>query len=198
MSNVNKNGNISSTNFINNYKDMNLFYLNIPSDANQKSITLTASSGTNSSRSFNQYETGYFHVNQLLTKYRVKLKVEWNGFDNSNTNGTFRLIFQGVVKYKDDNVWSWNGKNLMTVALNAHQSLASLVLSEHSGVYFYDVIFDMSDSNIDGLGLGIRSDYSNGKGTISVSEVEIYSVDENNNFVKITNNYILSNDILEF
>lgn len=105
---------------------------------------------------------------ELNVKYCIECTLTWSDFDKSNTNGTFDMWFQGS---QNEGVWTYS--NPMTTALNKIKRPKDVVLSSSSGSYRYKTFFINTNPEIKRLGLSIRTDYSNGQGTVSISDVVI-------------------------
>lgn len=96
------------------------------------------------------------------TKMHARFKVTWNGFDNSS--GNFNIYFQGYYQKSDGTInWSTPLGDSITSKADIH----GLVLSSSSGEYIYDFIFDNVAYTTHE---GIRSNYSNGTGTLKFSD----------------------------
>ena len=108
-------------------------------------------------------------------KIYIRLKVEWNGFDTSNTNGDFSMWFQGDT-YHVTNGWEWAGNPVVAAALSYTSNLKNLVLSSTSGSTILKTsttIHSDYPSVRKYAHMGIRTDYSNGTGWIRISELEV-------------------------
>lgn len=105
---------------------------------------------------------------ELNVKYCIECTLTWSDFDESNTNGTFDMWFQGS---QNEGVWTYS--NPMTTALNKIRRPKDVVLSSSSGSYRYKTFFINTNPEIKRLGLSMRTDYSNGQGTVSISDVVI-------------------------
>ena len=105
---------------------------------------------------------------ELNVKYYIECTLTWSGFDESNTDGAFDMFFQGS---QNNGVWTYS--NPMTTALNQIKRPKTVVLSSSSGSYHYKTSFINTNSEVKRLGLSLRTDYSNGKGTVSISDVII-------------------------
>lgn len=131
---------------------------------------------------------------------RIELDVEWSGgFDNSNTDGTFSIIWQGAEQI--NNSTNWNKMNPLASLLNSIKSLTNLVLSKESGTYHYDAIYTVTrEWIVDVYNIGFRSDYSNGKGKIGFKNLKVtpikYDCRDNDKF-KIYSDSIVSQNISE-
>lgn len=135
-------------------------------------------------------------------EFKVYLTVKYSGFDNSNTNGTFKIRFQGT-NATDVNTWAWQGANPINAALNAKQDLTNLVLSSEYGEYRYETQFTLNQTYMNsyvGSHLGVRSDFSNGTGTISLHDCKIVPIkyDINVEKMRIATSYIVTNDFIEY
>lgn len=78
------------------------------------------------------------------------------------------MYFQGS---QNNGVWTYS--NPITAALNQIKRPKAAVLSSSSGSYRYKTSFINTNPEIKRLGLSIRTDYSNGQGTVSISDVVI-------------------------
>lgn len=105
----------------------------------------------------------------------IELDILWEGFDNSNTAGTFNIYFQGALYADITATWTTNP---YANALNSAQNLKTLVLSKTSGIYHYVATTGaLSASNLsyDRVNIGIRSNYSNGTGKITIQNCHAYN-----------------------
>lgn len=137
------------------------------------STTYTPSTGVNSCMddAYRVYHD-MLKVGDIVT---IELDILWDGFDTSNKNGDFNIWFQGGI-YSGDTI-SW-GANPYATALNSAKNLKTLVLSKTSGIYHYVVTTTaLSASNLtyDKMNIGIRSDYSNGTGKITIQNCHAYN-----------------------
>ena len=186
MSNITKQGNIISDN-IYEYKAMSIFC-----DSNgtplQNSVSYIPSTGVNSCMPQRTISV------ETNVKYFIECTVFWSGFDTSNTSGTFNAWFQGSQN------GGWNYGNAMTNALNNYKNLKELVLSATTGSYKYVTSFIVTNSEIKTLGLSTRFDYSNGKGSVGISDViiipEKYYISDKIK-MRLANDYITCNEIWE-
>ena len=160
MTTIKKNGNAIVPNLYE-CKAMSIFV-----DGNgmalQNSITYTPNTGSNSCM-----------PERVVTvtpnvKYYIECTLTWNGFTKSNSDGMFDMWFQGS---QNNGVWTYS--NPMTAALNQIKRPKMAVLSSSSGSYCYKTSFINTNPEIKRLGLSMRTDYSNGKGTVSISDVII-------------------------
>ena len=105
----------------------------------------------------------------------IELDILWEGFDTSNTAGTFNMYFQGALYSDSTATWT---SNPYTNALNSAQNLKTLVLSKTGGIYHYVATTGaLSASNLsyDRVNIGIRSNYSNGTGKITIQNCHAYT-----------------------
>ena len=79
----------------------------------------------------------------------------------------FDAWFQGTANK------SWSYGNPMTTSLNNHYKPKDAILSSTSGSYHYRASFINTNSEIKNLRLGFRSDNSNGKGMVTISDIII-------------------------
>ena len=192
-----KNNGIISSDNVYESSAMNL----VQQDQINDKYTYTPSTGTNSC------VTGYtvdYSSCKAGDKVYCRIKVEWSGFDTSNTDGTFAMRFQGANYNATTNTWDWKVNAIAPVALNNKQSLTSLVLSKSSGsaVIISDAyaVTESYPSPYTKANVGIRTDYSNGSGIITISELEVipekYYINASSS-LKVANNYVSSQDFIE-
>ena len=154
----------------NNYTDM------IPVDSNHSTKTFTPMTTQNSTVTWY-----YFECIPGMREYHITMVLEWGGFENITTDKPdFGAWFQGTARKTDKSGNEWNAGSF-TAALNNHKQPGTLAKANASGVYLYDIDFEMSSHYTDeyiGQHLGLRSDYSNGTGWFRISKVRIYPADE--------------------
>lgn len=140
---------------------MNLHYETNPGDRDSRIYTFTPSTETNVCMRDIIIHGELYPNNELM---HARFKVKWSGFDTSNTSGDFNIFFQGWYIRSDGttNWWTALGNDA-----NGHKDLKTLVLSSTSGEYIYDFIFRNHPYTTHE---GVRSDYSNGTGTIEFSD----------------------------
>ena len=137
--------------------------------------------------------------------FQIKMTVEYSNFDRSNTSGTFSMWWQGA-NYNTPTGSVWQGSNPICGALNSQSSPTTVVLSSTSGIYQYECSFAISQAFLDsyyGSNIGVRSDYSNGTGKLTVKNITIipekystYSFSSNAKS-RFSNTNIVANDIIE-
>lgn len=140
---------------------MNLHYGSNLGDRDSSVYTFTPSTEINSCMRDIIVHGELYPANELM---HARFKVKWNGFDTSNTSGNFNIFFQGYYTKSDGNTTWWTP---LSDSADSHRNLKNLVLSSSSGEYIYDFIFNNEPRRTHE---GIRSDYSNGTGTISFSD----------------------------
>lgn len=146
-------------------------------DPNMSSWSYTPSADTN-----NSCMAGfYFERIDGIYNYRITLVVTWSGFtDISTTSTNFFAGFQGAtVKLDGSGVWS-GGCNINS-QLGAQGNLGTLAKGAASGTRLYDTSFTVPaawDGTYKGQFVGIRTNYSNGTGTWTISKVRVYPADE--------------------
>lgn len=154
----------------NNYTDM------IPVDSNHSTKTFTPTTAQNSGITWY-----YFECIPGMRKYHITMVLEWGGFENITTDKPdFGAWFQGTARKTDRSGNEWTASSF-TTALNNHKRPDTLAKANASGIYLYDIDFEMSSYYTDeyiGQHLGLRSDYSNGTGWFRISKVRIYPADE--------------------
>lgn len=118
---------------------------------------------------------GAFIITDSVNSFTVECDIAWNNFLASD-DGPFRIMWQGV-RIANDGATSWSGASPLTDALNNAASITTRVTSSTVGSYHYHVNFSVDAtwrSTYKGQYWGIRCDYSNGSGTIIVSNMRIY------------------------
>ena len=133
-------------------------------------------------------------------KVYLRIKVSWSGFDASNTSGTFKIRFQGSNYNFTDDVWEWTTQ----YPSNSKQDLTNLVLGTTSGTKIIETSLTIPSeipTKYTKCHVGLRSDYSNGTGSITISGLEViperYYINSGLTSLKINKNYISSNEIYE-
>ena len=168
----------------------------------QETTTYTPSTGTNSCIS-DSYRRVMFTDYTAGDTFAVTITIKYNGFDTSNTAGTFNLWFQGTNYNTSAAAWQWAGSNPINAALNAHRNPKTEVLSKTSGTYTYKTYFTLSSAFRDtysGSSVGVRSDYSNGTATLTITDfvvTPIKSSNSGNKQAKIGDNYITAEQFYE-
>lgn len=138
--------------------------------------------------------------------YRVFVTVRYSGFDRSNTSGTFSMWWQGANYKKSTESNAWEGPNLICSALSSAYNITNLVLSSTNGTYTYETTFTLTSAYLTdyhGSYVGLRSDYSNGTASITISDLKVipekYAISNTTGEVKLrlANNYISANNFIE-
>lgn len=168
----------------------------------QETTTYTPSTGTNSCIS-DSYRRVMFTDYAAGDTFAVTITVKYNGFDTSNTSGTFSIRFQGTNYTTSAAAWQWAGTNPINTALNNAKNLKTEVLSKTSGTYTYKTYFTLTSdfrNTYSGSGVGIRSDYSNGTATLTLTDfivTPIKSSNTSNKQAKIGDNYVTAEQFYE-
>lgn len=201
---VKKTGVIMATNTISEDNIDNLSYSTWKYD-NASTASYTPKKDTSNS-CLNGFKVVYGDPRMNGKRVKIKVKVDWNGFDSTSTAGTFTMRFQGAfINDLGNGIWSSRTgvSNAVCDALNNKQNLTNLVLSKSNGSYIYEtecVIKSGIDQGVIGHFIGIRTDYSNGIGTITLSDLTITPVDhyvDINQPFKISKDSIAANYIIE-
>lgn len=123
----------------------------------------------------------FFECIPGIQTYHITMRVDWSGFEDiTTTNPTFDAWFQGTARRTDGSGNEWTASSF-TTALNNHKRLGTLAKGSASGTYLYDMDFTLSSyypGEYIGQYLGMRSDYSNGIGSFSISNIRICPVAE--------------------
>lgn len=153
-----------------------------------RSLSINESSGRNlvieSNRNSSYSYTPETGTNSCITGYDVdlssckpgdtlyiRIRIDYNGLDASNTSGTFGIWFQGET-YNSSEGWNWNHGNTITYALGDITS----IVSGNNGCTILHKSATVSSSVLSAytmVRVGLRSNYSNGTGSIKISELEV-------------------------
>lgn len=129
--------------------------------------------------------------------YVIDMTVIWSGF-KTDVADNFNIASQGSCY--DGTSWSWNYSNPMCNAINNLKGFKDLVLSADSGSKRYVATFSIT-SDCTGLELGCRTNYSNGKGTITYSNIRVVPadnyVDGSTSAGKLTDDSIVMDNFIE-
>lgn len=129
--------------------------------------------------------------------YVIDMTVIWSGF-KTDVADNFNIGSQGSCY--DGTSWSWNYSNPMCNAINNLKGFKDLVLSADSGSKRYVATFSIT-SDCTGLELGCRTNYSNGKGTITYSNIRVVPadnyVDGSTSAGKLTDDSIVMDNFIE-
>lgn len=146
-------------------------------DPNTASWSYTPANNTD-----NSCMTGpYFSAIPGILRYHVDLTLEWSGFANISSDRTnFSANFQGSSQSQDGSTWTWTS-NFVTSALNNATSITSLCKGAASGIKIYSVDLELTSAwmtSYKGCSVGIRTNYSNGTGTLTIKKLRIYPAAE--------------------
>ena len=134
-----------------------------------QTISYTPAKDTNNSCMDTLIE-GDFEIGK---QYHVECLVTWRDFDASSTAGTFRVNLQGA-QYTTEKGWGWFASNCVTDPLNrlcSGNNLTSLVLGSTSGSKLLSTT--ITNQTCTKYRFGCRTNYSNGKGWIQLSNIKI-------------------------
>lgn len=182
------------------FDSQNLCYITTYGDAPLE-YGYTPSTENNSKFEFYRIHQDTLQIGDIVV---IDIDFEWSGgFDTSNTNGTFDLYFQGECRKKDDTTAYWV-TNEYTNSLNSIKRPKELVLSSESGIFHYTakrtVTASMLDYDI--IFIGLRSNYSNGKGKVSFKNLCVRNLkhsDDGTGKMKIPDDGTLScKEIIEY
>lgn len=182
------------------FDSQNLCYITTYGDAPLE-YGYTPSTENNSKFEFYRIHQDTLQIGDIVV---IDLDFEWSGsFDTSNTNGTFDLYFQGECKKKDDTTAYWV-TNEYTNSLNSIKRPKELVLSSESGIFHYTAKQTVTTSMLDYdiIFIGLRSNYSNGKGKVSFKNLCVRNLkhsDDGTGKMKIPDDGTLScKEIIEY
>ena len=136
-------------------------------------ISFTPNTGTNSCSG--QYT--WYTPDGAVTGdvFRIFVTIDYNGFDTSNTAGTFDMWWQGSVYDNTTETWKWEGNCNIAYTLNNVRP-KTVVLSSTKGTYTWEQTMALSENNATryvGQHLQLRSDYSNGTGTLTIRDFKV-------------------------
>ena len=181
---------------------MNLAYNTTPYDYTGKPLSYTPKADTSNS-TLGGFKVPY-GAELNGKRAQASVTVTWEGFDSSSEAGTFAMRFQGAqMTAAGGQSWSSaTGKsNKLAGAFSSAQSLTSLVLGEPSGSKTITVTYTISAvEDQPGDWLGIRADYSNGVGKITLSDLQVALIDStisDTQKFKISKQNIAANNIYE-
>lgn len=161
-----------------------------------------AAGGTNSCISGPGIDLSEYIDTSNDVQLRIRLLLTYSGTFGAS-GGTFAMRFQGSNYETASSSYKWAGTNYICAALNNQQSLATLVTSSASGSYQYDTTCTIPASWFQTYSrsyLGIRTDYSNGNGTVSFSDIRIEPekyASSSNGKAHIGSDFISANAIIE-
>lgn len=142
-------------------------------------------------------------------KVYYTVDVSWENFDTSNTSGTFSMRFQGAQYNVTSSSWGGSDANPVCDSLNNTYSLTNLVLSSTSGTTTLVgsvTIPSNYPSPYSKAYVGIRSDYSNGSGTITLRNLRVirekyyshYNNSTSSPMLQIGKSYVSTESLYEF
>lgn len=199
MSNITKQGLIVTSEFVEPGGVANTYTGN-------SSMSYTPSIGSNSTAYI-----GYWYIPEGTVagdSFHLTMTLEYSGFDASSTAGTFNIRYQGNNRNKSTGSYEWSGTCPVVGALAGATNLKTLVLSQTSGIYIYDLDFVVSQTYLDTWDagrVGIRTDYSNGTATISMRDLVVipskYSTQNTSTphiETRVGDNFITANKFIEW
>lgn len=164
----------------------------------KSSGTYTPSTGTNSCMNIGAVDLSSVADLGVPIVITVEFDFTWTNFTGHSGNGTFDMWFQGSNRKKEDNSFVWAGTNYTCLALTRPANLIKGALT--GGSYHYKVNNTIPVSwfnTYNGSNFGVRTDYSNGTGSVTISNLSIsYGALEKN--ASIANKYIEANNFYEY
>ena len=134
--------------------------------------------------------------------FQVKVDVTFNGF-SSITSTAFTMYFQGK-QYTTTSSSAWQGTNILCKALNDSKPLKEVVRTATSGTYTYETDFTLTQDYLNsyvGSDIGLRTDYSNGSGKVTISNIKIIPskyATSSTAVSRLTNDTIAANNFIEW
>lgn len=173
----------------------------VESYSNRATYTPTKD-GTNSCSNLTGVDLSQFIGTTSNITLRVEIDVDYRDFDSSSTAGTFKMWWQGSNYSIAEEAYKWAGTNYIANALQNQMNPTTLVNGTGTGSYHYNNTVTIpaswwntySKSNI-----GLRTDYSNGIGTITMKNLKVYLDSEyGNGNAKINSNQnLVANSFIE-
>nr|DAR44298.1 MAG TPA: hypothetical protein [Caudoviricetes sp.] len=181
-----KNGNVTGTEM---YEHGGVLMNNV------KSVTYVPRKDTNNSTLTGESIAGF----EGTKRYYIELLISWDGFQE-NVADNFDIWAQGSTFNKNDNTYYWSSGNSMCTVVNKVLN-KDLVLSAKSGSKFVSGFFNNKDDKWTRQYLGVRSDYSNGIGRITFSNIKVmpaeYAIDNSTKSGSIASDKIVAIQIEE-
>ncbi len=181
-----KNGNVTGTEM---YEHGGVLMNNV------KSVTYVPKKDTKNSTLLGESIVGF----EGTKRYYIELLISWDGFQE-NVADNFDIWTQGKTFNKNDNTYYWSNGNSMCTVVNKVLN-KDLVLSTKSGSKFVSGFFNNKDDKWTRQYLGIRSDYSNGIGRITFSNIKVmpaeYAIDNSTKSGSIASDKIVAMQIEE-
>lgn len=129
----------------------------------------------------------------------IELDIAWTDFTGHSADGTFAIRFQGANYAIGATSGVWQGTNYICTALNNKQNLTTLINSSLTGGNYHYLVVSVIPASwlatYEGSNLGIRSDYSNGTGRITISNIKVTFGNGN---AAIANSWATANNFYEY
>lgn len=152
----------------------------------------------NSTTIFSVIDLTAFGGSSTDVKIHIEADVSWTAF-TAGTGGTFQgLWFQGANYEIGSTSNNWNASNYITSALNTQYNLRTASAVTTAGNYHYDTIATVPSSwlaTYDRSNLGMRCDYSDGTGTVTVSNLKVTPLKYYD--ARIGSDFISANNFIE-
>lgn len=185
MSNITKTGIFNGTVFIDTYEISTDHFSYKPSAKSNSSINVCRAK---------------FHEFYGKTKevpFHFEADVTWTDFTGIDTS-TFGMRFQGASFPIGGTTGTWTTNDIAN-AINNSASLTTLITNSLTGgSYHYSVDGTIKPARLASYGecnIGVRTDYSNGTGTISVSNIKLTMP---KNKASISSDYINAENFYEY
>lgn len=118
--------------------------------------------------------------------------ISWSGL-TAGTGGTFRVLLQGSNRKKATNSFAWEGSNYVTNGYNFTSLVTANATNKTHRTYTFTLPATWFDT-YNGSYFGIRTDYANGTGTITISNIKVTIAA---NSFKIKSNSIQAENLIE-
>ena len=185
------------------WTENNIHEFNAVENYNNSEATYTPTKdATNSCCNLTSVDLSQFIGTTSDITLRIEIDIDYNNFDSSSTAGTFKMWWQGSNYVIAEDAYKWSGSNYIAIALQNEENPTTIVNEVSSGTYHYNTKITIpktwwdsySKSNID-----LRTDYSNGVGTITMKNLKIYLDSEyGNGYAKINSNQnLVAQDFIE-
>lgn len=127
----------------------------------------------------------------LPISLNIEADFSWENFTFDTSVTTPFLQTQGDSRLKSDNTFTW------TNGINSNLRLENYVSTSTSGLVHISGVKTIAAekfNTMNGFHFGMRCDYSDGNGTLSLSNIKITLADDKTKFTK---SYILANEFIE-
>ena len=138
----------------------------------------------------------------LAIPLNIEFDLSWTDFTGYGAGGTFDSYFQGSNRQKETGNFVWAGTSYPAAAGNNAGRPSTLIKASPTGGSAHcEASITIPASWFDTYNaskFGFRTNYSNGTGTITISNLRISFGQTSNGQASITNQYIIGNNLYEY